>query len=152
MKQTVALERSNHPRDSLVEGVSIFETPRAWIGDLSFHARFLRWITPQKIVLGQVIQNCDELSHTRNQCHFLFLATFEQMLVACLDARVVTCGNQRRHVDHFANIRSTSDRPSLATLGTRVLVDRCHANELSDLPSVESVSYTHLTLPTTPYV
>jgi hypothetical protein len=97
----------------------------------------LRWITPQKIVLDQVIQDRDELSHARNQCHFLFFAAFEQMLVVGLDARVVTSGNQRRHVDHFANIRPTSDRPSLATLGTRVLVDRCHANELGDLPSVE---------------
>ena len=88
-------------------------------------------------MLDQVVQNGDRLAHARHQRHFLFFASFEQMLIVSLNAWVVTSGNQGRHVEHLANVRASSNGSPFAALGARIIVDRCNARQLGDLASVE---------------
>ena len=38
-----------------------------------------------------------------------------------LDPRIVTRGNQRSHVDHFADVRPAADGSAFAALGPRIV-------------------------------
>jgi len=87
-----------------------------WVGNDS-HAHF---VLPQLICLEQQIQGRDELSQACHDCHFGRFAFRFQMRVECFDRWVVTDRNDRRHVQHAADLAASTANETLTQLVARV--------------------------------
>ena len=102
--------------------------------ELTSNAHF---VLPQSVTLQEKIQDRDELPHACHDRHLGRFAFRFQMRIERFDRRIVSDGNDRRHVQHAADLAaSTSDKP-LARLSAGVTVDRRNTDKFGDLASIE---------------
>ena len=118
-------------RDSQVDGASMTFIRSVWVGNDS-DAHF---VLPHLVCLNQQIQDCDELLHACHDCHLGRFAFRFQMRVECFDRWVVTDRNDRRHVQHAADLAASTTDETLARFLARVTVDRRDTDEFGIEPN-----------------
>jgi len=92
---------------------------------------------PQLVCFDQEIDDRDELSHARDNGDLRLFALRFQVSVERFDGRVVTNGDDRRHVQHASYLAASSANESLARLLARITIDGCNSHEFGDLTSIE---------------
>lgn len=86
----------------------------------------------------------DELAHEGDEGKFGGFTFGTEALVEGFQDRIVTCSDQRGHVECFSCKEASAGNAGFASVGAAVAVERCNADERGDLSAGEFAEFGHL--------
>src|SRR5712691_6687844 len=92
---------------------------------------------PGRPMFQHGVEYGQKLMHTGRQGDFFGLSRSQEPFVKGFDPRVVARGHKGAHVQHGAHTRAASPNRPPTTEGPTVAIERRHANQRRDLPSIE---------------
>jgi hypothetical protein len=87
------------------------------------------------------MEDAEEAPHARDERDLLWTSTFDQAFVMFADDRVPPGRGERCHIQGVANVGSATGDGSLAAHLPGVSIDRCDADESSDLTPIELAEF-----------